>query len=564
MLPEKLGPYILGKVLGRGGMGTVYAAQDEKNGQHVAVKILAPQLAHAEGFRERFEAEIDSLKKLQHPGIVRLYGYGEQDGILFYSMENVVGTSLAQELLAGRRFQWREVVKFAIQISLALKHAHDHGIIHRDIKPANILLDENENTKLADFGIARLFGGTQLTSAGGVLGTADYMPPEQAAGEHVTDKCDQYSLGCLMYILLTGRTPFKAKNLPEMLQLQRYANAEPISRYASNVPNQLNVVVLQLLSKTPSDRFPNTQILARHLEALELALSQKELFDEKLSDQPKQDRLLHAQPGSSDGDQTREFILENTQAKDFTSGTNPLALEVTELKPSKGFGKETATLENSLSQKEKEVPISLDFLQTKNESSTDDKPPTLPPTQPNRFITVEEVDRIEASKSSLNLARALQSSGIALALIAIIGTGLFLLKPDTADNLYHSIQTSIQTSGTSDLRPLSPKIEEFIKYYATDSRIEKIKSYAKQLDLQQIKRRIDRHTFFTLLNSEMLPIEYHYLTAVQISKKSPLESIVRLKALTSLYLKPNSELSERDLLRHKACFQLAQKQLKTL
>ena len=203
-----LGPYEIGKPLGKGGMGSVYAAVDTQTGQRVAIKALTPHLAMAEGFRERFEAEIESLKTLRHEGIVRLYGYGEQDGVLFYSMELVEGISLEDELKAGRRFNWREVTSIAIQLSLALKHAHDHGIVHRDIKPANILLSGDEHVKLADFGIARLFGTTQLTTAGGVLGTADYMSPEQAEGRPVTARCDQYSLGGVMYALLAGRPPF--------------------------------------------------------------------------------------------------------------------------------------------------------------------------------------------------------------------------------------------------------------------------------------------------------------------------------------------------------------------
>src|SRR3989304_6072448 len=179
----RLGPYEINKPLGKGGMGSVYAATDTQTGQRVAIKALTPHLAMAEGFRERFEAEIESLKTLRHEGIVRLYGYGEQDGLLFYSMELIVGNSLEDELRAGRRFDWREVTDVAIQLCGALKHAHDHGIIHRDIKPANILFADERRVKLADFGIARLFGtASSLTTSGGGLGTADYMSPAPAAG----------------------------------------------------------------------------------------------------------------------------------------------------------------------------------------------------------------------------------------------------------------------------------------------------------------------------------------------------------------------------------------------
>src|SRR6187431_864051 len=161
----RLGPYDIGKPLGKGGMGSVFAATDTNSGQRVAIKALTPHLATAEGFRERFEAEIESLKALRHDGIVRLYGYGEQDGVLYYSMELVEGASLEDELKAGRRFNWREVTTIGIQLAHALKHAHDHGVVHRDIKPANVLLYGENQVKLADFGIARLFGSTQLTTA---------------------------------------------------------------------------------------------------------------------------------------------------------------------------------------------------------------------------------------------------------------------------------------------------------------------------------------------------------------------------------------------------------------
>src|SRR5690606_24329894 len=146
--------------IGKGGMGSVYKGTNADSGEPAAIKVLAPQLAASEGFRERFHAEVESLKTLRHEGIVRLLGYGEEQGTVFYAMELVDGRSLEEELKAGRRFDWREVVDIAIQVCRALKHAHDHGIIHRDIKPANILIDKHERIKLADFGIARLFGGS--------------------------------------------------------------------------------------------------------------------------------------------------------------------------------------------------------------------------------------------------------------------------------------------------------------------------------------------------------------------------------------------------------------------
>jgi len=237
--PQQLGPYRIERKLGRGGMGAVYVGVHRDTGDRAAVKVLIPQLAEVPGFRERFSAEIDSLKRLDHANIVRLFGFGEDTDGIFYAMELVDGGSLEEELQRGRRFTWREVTNFAISLSKALKHAHDHGIIHRDIKPANLLLSKAGVIKLTDFGIARLFGNTGLTSDGGLLGTAEYMSPEQAEGKPVTPACDLYSLGGVLYALLAGRPPFRGKNLPEMLHMQRFATPEPVSTFAPDTPVEL-------------------------------------------------------------------------------------------------------------------------------------------------------------------------------------------------------------------------------------------------------------------------------------------------------------------------------------
>jgi len=280
---EKLGPYRIGKQLGRGGMGTVYEATHAETGQQVAVKVLSAALAAEEGFRERFESEIETLRKLRHPNIVRLFGFGEEDGHLFYSMELVRGPSLEDELRSGRRFDWQEVMPISIEMCRALKHAHDHGIVHRDIKPANIMLTADGTVKLSDFGIAKLFGAVGLTGVGGVLGTAEYMAPEQTDGRPITHRCDLYSLGSLMYALLAGRPPFRASSLPEMLQLQRFAEADPVGRYASDTPAELELVISELLEKDPDTRIANAMVLGRRLEAMYHGLTAREKKNEQSS-----------------------------------------------------------------------------------------------------------------------------------------------------------------------------------------------------------------------------------------------------------------------------------------
>ncbi len=270
---ERLGPYKIGKRLGRGGMGAVFEGTDAETGQAAAVKVLNAHLADDAGFRERFEMEIETLKKLQHPNIVRMLGYGEHDGYLFYVMELIKGRSVEEELQAGRRFTWREVVHDAVKLSKALRHAHDHGVIHRDIKPANILLTEDDDVKLTDFGIARLFGNTQITMEGGLVGTAEYMSPEQAAGDRVTPQSDLYSLGGVMFAMLAGRPPFRGGSLGEMLQKQSFEPPPPVTRYARDVPAEVEEAITRLLSKDPHSRATNALILSRQLAAMEHGLS---------------------------------------------------------------------------------------------------------------------------------------------------------------------------------------------------------------------------------------------------------------------------------------------------
>lgn len=223
---EFAGPYRLGKMIGRGGMGTVYSAVHEVTGERVAVKIIAAHVADEKRFQRRFSDEIRTLTRLKHRNIVTLIGQGEQCGQLFYSMELIDGESLQQKLRREKRLAWPEVLEMAIDICAALKHAHDFGAIHRDLKPANLLIDQEGVVKLVDFGVAKLFGSHEQTAAGSILGTADYMAPEQAAGQPVTPRTDLYALGNVLYACFTGRPPFANRTLTEVLEALK--NEEPI------------------------------------------------------------------------------------------------------------------------------------------------------------------------------------------------------------------------------------------------------------------------------------------------------------------------------------------------
>ncbi|MCL2742547.1 MAG: serine/threonine protein kinase [Planctomycetaceae bacterium] len=272
MQPEKLGPYNIGTILGRGGMGAVYQGVDEKTGDVVAVKVLLSTLEDNEELHSRFELEIDTLKHLRHPNIVRLYGFGEEAGLLYYVMEYVQGKSLYQELKKRRVFEWYEVAKIGLVMSLALKHAHDRGITHRDIKPANIMLDENGQVKLSDFGIAQYFGSQRLTEINSVVGTLEYMSPEQALAAPLGYKSDIYSLGAVLYALVIGKPPFSAKNLVEVVRKHQSGTMERFHDFRTDVPEELETIIFDMLKINPEERPANMYLLTKRFQSLLQAL----------------------------------------------------------------------------------------------------------------------------------------------------------------------------------------------------------------------------------------------------------------------------------------------------
>ena len=285
MQPDYLGPYKIIATLGHGGMGTVYHASHSKTGEQVAVKIIAEAIAKHERFRRRFDAEVETLKRLKHKHIVKLIGYGEEAGRLFYSMEYVAGESLHQRIKRTKVLSWQLTVQFAIEICSALKHAHDFGVIHRDIKPANILIDENESIKMTDFGIAKLYGSAEETVLGSILGTADYMPPEQAEGSRVTVRSDLYSLGAMMYCCLCGRSPHAAKTMPEVLYNVRYKDPQALNEFVPDVPAELDFLILDLLKKDPKERPPTALVVWNRLSSMQIGLNRRSsaALDEKNS-----------------------------------------------------------------------------------------------------------------------------------------------------------------------------------------------------------------------------------------------------------------------------------------
>jgi serine/threonine-protein kinase len=250
-----LGPFELGDKLGVGGMGVVYRATYLKTGQQVAVKVLAPDLTADPKIAKRFEREMDILKKLKDPHIIQYYGGSVSGHQRFYAMELLPGGALDRLLKKKGKFTWEETIDYGLQIARALEHAHNAGVIHRDLKPANLLITKDGKLKLSDFGIARDTQATQITAAGKTVGTMAYMAPEQITGKQpVSRKTDLYALGCVLFEMLTGRTPFDAETQPELLFKHVDEDPPSVREFSIDVPIWLDQLVEELLSKDPNDR----------------------------------------------------------------------------------------------------------------------------------------------------------------------------------------------------------------------------------------------------------------------------------------------------------------------
>ncbi len=283
-LPATIGPYFIERKLGSGGMGTVYLGRHRETDEFAAVKLLPASMAREAGFVARFDREIAAMKQLTNPHIVELYENGEDLGSYFYTMEFVDGETLADRLEREGRLPWREVIDYAVQVCSALKAAHNAGIIHRDLKPSNLLIGKDGTIKLTDFGVAQVFASGKLTVTGGILGTAEYMSPEQAQGKRATKQSDLYSLGAVMYVMLTGRPPFTGKTALDIIQKHRFSQFDSVKRLVPEVPFWLDEVVCQCLSKKQEDRYPDAYVLSLRLKEIPKKVDLKEQQESEYSE----------------------------------------------------------------------------------------------------------------------------------------------------------------------------------------------------------------------------------------------------------------------------------------
>ena len=274
--PTRLGRYEIESVLGKGAMGVVYLARDPVIGRRVALKTLTipEDTEEAEEFRQRFLREGQAAGILTHPGIVTVFdaGVDESTGLSFIAMEFIEGRSLREFLRSGHGFAFSEVARIGAALAVALDYAHSKGVVHRDIKPANILFTPQGVVKITDFGVARL-ESSNLTATGQFIGTPNYMSPEQVAGGVVDGRSDLFSLGVVLFELLTGQRPFPGHTLTEVAYKIVHEPSRIPSQVRPGLPSAFNPIVLKLLEKDPDRRYARGADVGRALEALRRVLA---------------------------------------------------------------------------------------------------------------------------------------------------------------------------------------------------------------------------------------------------------------------------------------------------
>ena len=560
MALQKLGPYRLDRVLGRGGMGSVYAGVNEETGQRAAIKVLAAHLADDTNFVERFKIEVETLKKLLHPNIVQLFAYGEEDGNLFYVMELVEGRSLQDELQAGRRFTWREVARIGIEISKALKHAHDRGIVHRDLKPANLMIDDQDHVKLTDFGIAKLYGGTQITADGGVLGTADYMSPEQAEGKQSTSRCDLYSLGSVLYALLVGRPPFAGKSLPEVIQGLRFEKPVAVRRINSDVPEEFEAIILQLLEKAPQKRIPTAVALGKRLKAMEHALSMEtqagiqpapdldSLDDLSLDDEGDDELRLAPEPGMT--------ALGAPKTSLSTRPTMPMpSPQKTDIAPN------PASVHTMVSGKSASGNGASDAVE-----ELDLSPPAPRKTH---FTTVSEAELRRSGKSRDDEPAISSwiwiSALLTVAALMIAAVVWYANQQLTADQLYARVKKVADDGDAQSLVALEPELLKFLQDFPDDSRAEEMRQYQDEIELSRLQKRFELRARRTGAADALSPIERAYMEAVRLTAGDPDGALARYQALVDVYGSAK-DVGDTPVQRrtNQQCIDLARKQIDRL
>ena len=513
---EFLGPYRIGKPLGRGGMGTVFAAVHEKTKQPVAVKLISDNVADESKFRRRFDAEIKSLQCLSHSGIVRIYGFGEEEGHLFYSMELVRGESLQKVIKREKRLEWQTTIDIAIQVCGALKHAHDIGVIHRDLKPANLVVDENWQVKLVDFGIAKIFGDSN-TVAGSLLGTADYMAPEQATSEGITQRTDLYALGSVMYAMLAGRAPFTGKTVTQVINALQRDRPVPVDLIRPDVPPELVELIDELLEKSPEDRPPTALAVMNRLKAMKAGL---ERIQTVASEGSPTEEGLGEEDDSSDVWETSRVGWVDATGVDVSAGTSVRAgtaspsefqssgsddlIIVSPEEPtvmSVGNVGPTRLIEELAA--EANEPVSNTHFQTVNDAKADS--------------SVFASGQVWAEQSFLGWGKI-----VGMASILVLGGVLFFwaMQTPSPDELYIDALSGNSTA-----------MQAFLQLYPDDPRHTEVEDLQMGIKLRGVLKRLSAQSKFT----DLSPSEESFVRSMQDRELNPTQAAGKIEQWLAVY-----------------------------
>jgi len=618
--PKQLGPYQIIRLLGRGGMGAVYEGLHMETGEPAAVKVLLESIDEDPDVRSRFEAEIETLKMLRHPHIVRLNGFGEENGRLYYVMELINGQNLYQELKRKRTFTWQDVAKICYEVCLALKHGHDRGVVHRDLKPANIMLDNSGSLKLSDYGIAHFFGSNRLTNANSVIGTIEFMSPEQAMAMPITPKSDLYSLGAVLYTLLCRRPPLLAKTLPEIIRKHKNEQPEGIIRLRRDVPSVLVNVVHDLLEVKSENRPANAYIVIKQIENLlvnefgstdaVIVLPSNHEFmtvEENSDTETKtalkidpQDHALNQEAQKCAGDSafllqieeqldpTKLMTQKITQKEDSeqsedteitkdieSKGNIEKSCDDHDTKQSKTISAESSA--ESVGQPILQVATDAKERERSTASGADHADSTLVLGKPekkktniSRFIRVreDELGRYGENNEDQNPLISVQVLVLSICLVVLGLWAWYMLQPKSADALFKTIESNLRKNGTNipnapSLFSMENDVHKFLELYPKDPRAPRVNSYRNEIILAHQERFLERRQNSFNTDEQLLPVERAYLEAIAVSRINPEQSIQNLEAIIDLYGGPSE--NETDLTNPRGkCVELAKRRLKRL
>ncbi|MDI3462588.1 MAG: hypothetical protein OJF50_001409 [Nitrospira sp.] len=355
MAPQLIaGKYEIQEEIASGGMGVLYRAFDPRAGRVVAIKRIHPHLSGDSSFVERFLREARTMARLQHEHIVTLYAVEEEQQTYILVMEFCPGSNLRAMIRKQSHLPVREVVHLARQLALALGYAHSQKIIHRDIKPANVLLDKHGKAKLTDFGIAAALDEARITRPKEVIGTPEYMSPEQARGQDIDSRSDLYSLGIVMHEMLTGKTPYAESSGTSILGRLAYDREELALQFPAHVPSLVQGVVRDLLRRDPADRIPDAETLANQLHEIMFTLPQISSFAAPDELEPT---IVSRQSQSPAEEPTRHILQSMVIAPSQESSLNRAASPVErEAPPAKNNA--IVQLDRSSSERKRQDPIS--------------------------------------------------------------------------------------------------------------------------------------------------------------------------------------------------------------